>query len=143
MRTEYSNIRGLHDLQGIAGQGRNMTHRILCSLTIFLHFLWIIFLIFGFLFALKRPVVAWIHAGGLLFSLFLNLSGLYCPLTYLENYFHVLHDIDTSYTGPFIINFLEGIIYPDLPERYIRTGEILFVCLYLIGYFSYYCQRSY
>jgi hypothetical protein len=26
------------------------------------------------------------------------------------------------------------LIYPDLPEKYIRIGGILFVCLYVVGY---------
>lgn len=51
--------------------------------------------------------------------------GWYCPLRYLENYLYALHDAEATHTGPFMINFLDHLIYPDLPETYIRIGGIL------------------
>ena len=112
----------------------DMTHRFLVDFTIVLHFFWILFLIFGFIFALIKSKIALLHVAGLLFALFLNVMGWYCPLTYLENYLHALHDSNSTYAGSFIMNYLEHLIYPDLPEKYIRIGEILLVSLYIIGY---------
>ena len=111
-----------------------MTHRYLADFIIILHFVWILFLIFGFIFALIESKIAFLHVAGLLFALFLNVMGWYCPLTYLEHYLYALHDSEATYTGPFIIDFLSHLIYPDLPEKYIRIGGILFVCLYVVGY---------
>lgn len=111
-----------------------MIYKVLASSVILLHFFWILFIIFGAFFAIKRPWIAWVHVGGLLFSLLLNFLGLYCPLTYLENYLHSFHDIQSRYSGPFIVTYLEVLIYPDLPERYIRGLEILFASLYIIFY---------
>lgn len=111
-----------------------MTYRFLADFTIILHFYWILFLIFGFIFALIKSKIAFLHVAALLFALVLNFMGWYCPLTYLENYLYALHDAKSTYTGSFIINYLDHLIYPDLPERYIRIGGILFVCLYAVGY---------
>ncbi|UCF73386.1 MAG: DUF2784 domain-containing protein [Deltaproteobacteria bacterium] len=111
-----------------------MIYRFLADLTIVLHSVWILFLIFGFILALIRPKIAFLHVAGLLFAMFLNIMGWYCPLTYLENYLYSLDDSPSTYTGPFIMNYLNHLIYPDLPEKYIRIGDILFLCLYLIGY---------
>ncbi len=111
-----------------------MIYKVLASSVILLHFFWILFIIFGAFFVIKRPWIAWVHVGGLLFSLLLNFLGLYCPLTYLENYLHSFLDIQSRYSGPFIVTYLEVLIYPDLPERYLRGLEILFASLYIIFY---------
>jgi hypothetical protein len=103
-------------------------------LTILLHFLWILFQVFGVVFALKGSKIAWFHLGGLLFSLFINVVGLYCPLTYLETYLRYTCGNDGMYSGPYIAHYLELIIYPNLSEMTIRIGEILFVCVNLAVY---------
>ena len=109
-------------------------HGLLVDSVIFLHLVWILFLIFGFVFALKKSWIAFLHMAGLLFTLLLNLTDYYCPLTYLENYLRVLNKSTAAYSGGFIYNYLYNIIYPDLPELYIRIFSLAFVALYVIGY---------
>jgi len=109
-------------------------YRVLADLTVLVHFLWILFILSGVIFALKRSKIAWVHLGGLLFSLVLNLFGWYCPLTYLENYLHSLHPGYLTYGGSFIAHYMEQIVYPELPEKIIRIGGILFVCLNVVIY---------
>jgi hypothetical protein len=117
-----------------------MIYSILAHLTIVLHFVWILFLIFGVFFALRWPKVAIFHLGGLLFSLVLNLFRWYCPLTYLENYLRRLYDVKSAYGGPFTATYLERFVYPDLPELYIRVGEIFFVIVY-VGLYAYLARK--
>jgi spore maturation protein SpmA len=107
---------------------------LLADLVILIHLLWILFLAVGFVFALKRSKLAYVHAGGLLFSLLLNLFGWYCPLTHLENYLHASGDAGLVYNKPFLVNTLERIVYPDMPEGVVRGGEIAFVLLNAVGY---------
>jgi len=111
-----------------------MIYRLLGDILILLHFLWIIFILFGFLLVLKSFKFAVIHMAGLAFTLVLNLGGWYCPLTYLESYLRYLHDTQSTYSGPFILHYMERIIYPDIPALYIRVGEIIFVIFYLVFY---------
>lgn len=117
-----------------------MNYKLLAQFTIFLHFLWILFLIFGVLFALRWPKIAILHLGGLLFSLVLNSFRWYCPLTYLENYLRQLYDMKSVYDGPFTATYLERIVYPDLPELYIRIGEILFAIFY-VAFYAYLARK--
>lgn len=119
-----------------------MIYGILAHFAILLHFVWILFLIFGFIFVLKRSKLVWLHLAGLASALILNLMGWYCPLTYLENYLYSLHDPKLSYTLPFIINYLEKLVYPNLPEQYIRAGEIAFVFVYTAIYI-YFAKKHY
>ena len=111
-----------------------MFYRVIAELCVALHFLWILFVIFGIVFALKGSKVAWLHLAGLMFSLVLNVLGWYCPLTYLENYIRLSGGASGTYTHSFILHYLEPLIYPQLPERLIRAGGIVFVGLNLVVY---------
>ncbi len=111
-----------------------MIYHVLTNLTILFHFLWILFIVFGLFLVWKWPKVAFVHLGGLLFSLTINLFGWYCPLTYLENYLNALAAKETGYGTSFIARYLVPIVYPDLPENAIRIGEILFVVVLLFVY---------
>lgn len=111
-----------------------MVYRLVSDLVILLHFLWIIFILFGFLLALKYFKVSFIHMAGLVFTLILNLGGWYCPLTHLENYLHRLYDPQFLYGGSFITNYLQKLIYLELDEVYLRMGAIVWVGLNMGGY---------
>jgi len=111
-----------------------MIYRVLADFVIVAHFVWILFLIFGFILALMKSKMAFLHVAGLLFTLFLNIMGWYCPLTYVENYLHTLPGSASTHSESFITPYLYHLIYPDLPEKYIRVGDILFFCLYLTAY---------
>lgn len=114
---------------------------LLADLFILLHAAWALFLAVGFIFALKKSKIAFIHLGGLGFSFLLNLTGWYCPLTHLENYFRSLHNPEAVYSSPFMMVYFYRFLYPDLPEHLVRIGEIVFVCLNLLGY-AYVAKRD-
>ncbi len=111
-----------------------MIHRFLAYLTIIIHIIWILFLIFGFIFALRKSRIAILHVAGLLFTLILNLGGFYCPLTSLENYLYTWKDSGSVYAGSFIYHFLNSILYPEVPESCIRIFGASFSLLYTAGY---------
>ena len=111
-----------------------MVYRLMIDFVILLHFLWIIFILFGFLMALKYWKVSLIHMAGLAFTLILNLGGWYCPLTHLENYLHRLYAPQLLYEGSFITKNLQKLIYLELDEIYLRMGAIVWVGLNMGGY---------
>jgi hypothetical protein len=113
---------------------------LLVDITIVVHFLWILFLVFGFVFALKGSRIAYVHLGGLMFALVLNALGWYCPLTHLENYFRSIHDAHSAYSTSFIARGLEKFVYPDVPENLLRGGGIFLTAFYLIVY-GYWAKR--
>ena len=111
-----------------------MMYGLLLDFIIGFHFLWILFILFGLFAVLFKPKLAYLHAAGLLFSLLLNLMGWYCPLTYAERYLKVSHQAGHAYEGSFLGHYLMPVIYPDLPESYIRIGGVAFVSVHLIVY---------
>lgn len=107
---------------------------LLLDIIVGFHFLWILFILFGLLAVRFRPKIAYLHATGLLFSLLLNIMGWYCPLTYAEKYLTVSLQTGNGYEGSFLGHYLIPIIYPDLPERYVRLGGTAFVVVLLVIY---------
>lgn len=111
-----------------------MVYKLLSDLVILLHFLWIIFILFGFLVAFKYFKVSFVHMAGLVFTLILNLGGWYCPLTYLEKYLHTLYEPQLHYADSFITNNLRKLIYLELDVLYLRMGAIAWVGINMGGY---------
>lgn len=109
-------------------------YKLINDCVILLHLLWIVFILFGFVAALRYFKVAFLHMAGLVFTLILNLGGWYCPLTYLENYLHGLYEPQSPHTGSFIANNLERLIYLEVDVVYLRVGAILWVGLNMVGY---------
>jgi len=107
---------------------------LLIDITIVVHFLWILFLVFGFVFALQGSRIAYVHLGGLVFALVLNALGWYCPLTHLENYLRSIHDAHSAYSTSFVAKSLEKFVYPDIPENLLRGGELFLTAPYLLVY---------
>lgn len=92
-------------------------------LVVIAHLSWILFLIFGFFLGAKNRYVKYLHISGWFFALFLAVSDLYCPLTYLEQWLRKKAGAQ-SYEGSFIIHYLEKIIYIELPPDVLRLGTL-------------------
>ncbi len=86
-------------------------YEFLATLTLIIHFLFIIFVIFGaLLFFIKRWIL-YFHIPAFLYGVYMELTQSICPLTYIENYFLTKANL-ASYSTSFIQNYLYAIIYP-------------------------------
>ncbi len=92
-----------------------MLFTIASHLVIFIHFLWIIFIILGFplflYFNLARLRI--IHLCALTATVFMQARKIICPLTYIEVYLNSRDSSITVYPGLFIINIIEDSIYVE------------------------------
>jgi len=104
-----------------------MGHKILADVVVLLHFLWIIFLFLGALWGIKNKAVRIFHLSGLAFALIIQVFGCYCPLTYLEVWLRLGHDSSLTYTGSFIIHYVEQLVYIEL-SRYLIFVLTLVLC---------------
>lgn len=91
-----------------------MFYIIAADIVVFIHFLWIVFIIFGALLGRSRLWIKRIHIGGIVFALFIQVFGWYCPLTHLETWLRSRYDPAMSYKGAFIAHYIERIVYIDL-----------------------------
>ena len=116
-----------------------MLYRIAADITVIFHFLWIVFLIFGVFIGRRHRWVKIIHLSGIAFSLVIQFSGLYCPFTYLEIWLRKLHNPSQSYSGSFIIHYVEKIVYVDIHPEVIL---ILTIVLAIVSVWLYYPRKS-
>jgi hypothetical protein len=96
-----------------------MFYKILADSVVLIHFLWIIFLFFGAFWGVRNKIVKIFHISGLVFAFVIQIFDWYCPLTHLEVWLRSRHDSALSYTGSFIIHYVEKIVYIELSRNLI------------------------
>ena len=105
-----------------------MFYKILADSIVVVHFLWIVFLFFGAFWGVKNNVVKIFHLSGLVFAFVIQVFDWNCPLTHLEVWLRSKHDFTLTYTGSFILHYIEEIVYIELSRTL-----ILFFTLLLCG----------
>jgi hypothetical protein len=104
-----------------------MFYKIFADIVVFIHFLWIIFLFFGAFWGIKNKAIKIFHLSGLAFAFVIQIFDWYCPLTHLEVWLRSKHDQTLTYTGSFIIYYVEKIVYMEL-SRYLIIVFTIFLC---------------
>tara|TARA_Y100000766_G_scaffold256927_1_gene244060 strand:- start:476 stop:838 length:363 start_codon:yes stop_codon:yes gene_type:complete len=87
-------------------------YELFANLTLIVHLIFILFVIFGGLLFFIFSKVFYIHFPALLWGIYIELTNSVCPLTYLENWFLNKAELAT-YSNGFINNYLYPIIYPE------------------------------
>jgi hypothetical protein len=109
-------------------------YRIGADIVVALHFLWVVFLIFGSLIGRYSRPVKITHISGLYFAVILQIFGWYCPLTYLESWMRQQQDPFFSHGGSFLIHYLEGLIYIEAPSWIIFFLTVILVIMSMYIY---------
>ncbi len=109
---------------------------LLADLILIVHALFIVFVIFGGLIVLKWHKVLWLHIPCAIWGALIEFFGWICPLTYLENYFRQLGNVN-YYEGSFIQHYLMPMIYPPglTTDIQILLGIIVIVINLVVYYF--------
>jgi hypothetical protein len=114
-----------------------MFYKITADGVVLLHFFWILFLIFGMFFGKRYKPVKILHIAGLGFAVTMQIFGWYCPLTHLELWLRKRHDPSLTYSGSFIIHYVEKLVYIEL------SPVVIFVLtLILVGISAYLYLRK-
>lgn len=105
-----------------------MLIRLSADLVLLLHFLFVLFAVFGGLLVLYRRWLAWLHVPTFLWAVLINVIGWVCPLTPLENALRLAAS-EESYRGGFVEHYLAPIIYPEgaSPELGLKIGVALLI----------------
>ena len=112
-----------------------MIYKILTDSMVFIHFLWIVFLFFGAIWGIKNRVVKIFHISGLVFAFVIQIFDWYCPLTHLEVWLRSKHSPALTYTGAFIIHYVEKIVYIEI-SRYLILIFTIFLCGFNLWLYS-------
>jgi hypothetical protein len=114
-----------------------MLYKILADMVVLIHFLWILFLIFGAIPGVRYKAIKILHITGLVFAFVIQVFGWYCPLTHLEVWLRAKHDPSLAYAGSFIIHYVEGLIYIEKNSAWL----IFSLTLLLMGFNAWFYLR--
>ena len=121
----------------------NMLYKIIADVIVVIHFIWIIFMLLGFILTIygffRKEFLDWwlfrtLHLSGILFVGMLTILRRFCPLTILENLSRARYSSEATYPGSFIIHYIEKLVYPDVNQTLLRLGTV-FVALFTLAVF--------
>jgi hypothetical protein len=112
-----------------------MKYRIFADLVVIMHFLWILFILFGFCITvywviLKRKyldmlIFRVVHLCGILYVGLLTILGKYCPLTVFEYNLKQKYNSSATYSGSFIVDWIEKLVYPEVNPLVVQIPTIM------------------
>ncbi len=111
-----------------------MIFKFLADIVVLIHFLWIVFLIFGAFPGVRIRAVKIGHLTALAFAFVIQVFGWYCPFTYIEIWLRNRHDPGLSYAGSFIIHYVEKVVYLDVSFDLIFVLTIILILVNLVVY---------
>jgi Protein of Unknown function (DUF2784) len=111
-------------------------YSVLATVVLFVHTLFILWLIFGALVAVHRPLVRRLHIASLIWGVLTQILPWPCPLTLLENWLEQRAGIapDATYQGGFLLHYLDKLVYPDFPQTVLTIAAVIFFLLNLAFY---------
>jgi len=107
---------------------------VLAIVTLTVHLLWIAWVIFGWVVTRNRPVLRWLHILSLVYGILIEILPWPCPLTLAEQWFEA-HAGMEPYHQPFLVHYLEAVVYPDVSPRLLRWCGVA-VCLLILGIYA-------
>ena len=102
-------------------------YSMLAVFVLFLHALFIVWVVFGAFVARSRPILRWLHIASLVWGILTELLPWPCPLTLLENWLEAKAGVH-SYEGGFLLHYLDKVVYPDVSATVLSVVGVL-VCL--------------
>ena len=92
-----------------------MFYQLAADIVVLIHFLWIAFVILGFPVFLWLNSTRWrlIHLAAVIWMVLMQITRSICPLTHLEAWLKSEGQVTEVYSGKFIIETLERLIYVD------------------------------
>lgn len=118
-----------------------MVFKIIADTIVVLHFVWILFMLLGFILTIwgffwKGFFELWLfrtlHLCGIFYVSLLAILREYCPLTILENISRLKYNPETIYPGSFIAHYIEKLVYPDVNPLILIIGTIFIAVFTLV-----------
>lgn len=106
----------------------------LAAVVLVVHLTWILWAIFGALWTRGRRWWTAFHVLSLVWGVFVEVGPWTCPLTLAEQWLEARAGGQT-WTGGFLVHYLEAVIYPDLPGWLITVFGVA-VCVFNLGVYA-------
>jgi hypothetical protein len=105
----------------------------LATLVLFVHILFVFWVVFGAFVTRKRPVLRVLHIASLIWGVLTELY-LPCPLTLMENWLKQRAGVE-PYRGGFLLHYLDKLVYPDVPASVLVATAVI-VCVLNLAYYA-------
>ena len=106
----------------------------LAACVLFLHMLFILWVVFGALLTVSRPILRWLHIASLVWGILTELLPWPCPLTVLENWLEGKAGVE-PYQGGFLLHYLDKLVYPDISSTLLTIAGVI-VCVLNLGFYG-------
>jgi Protein of Unknown function (DUF2784) len=121
-----------------------MFYRLAAEAVLLLHLVFMLFVLFGAVVALRWRWFALVHLPAAAWGFYVEISGRICPLTYAENFLRVKAG-QSGYTESFIEHYLLAIIYPAGLTRevqFVLAAVVVVVNVALYAWIFYHRRAS-
>jgi len=105
----------------------------LASAIVFLHLLFILWVIVGAAFTRGRPWLTAVHVASLTWGIIAEIGPWPCPLTLLEQHCETAAGW-AAYHGSFLLHYLQAVVYPDFPNGLIVAAGLMVCGINLLVY---------
>jgi hypothetical protein len=95
---------------------------------LFLHALFIVWVVFGAVVTRSRPILRWLHFVSPIWGTLTELTPWPCPLTLLENWLEQKAGVE-AYQGGFLLHYMDKLVYPDISATVLTVAGVL-VCAF-------------
>ena len=128
-----------------------MLYRIGADFIVFFHFIWILFMLYGFVRTVsatfvyycldrkekakkffERSIFRTVHVCGIFYVGLLTVLREFCPLTIAENTLRSRYDTSHTYPGSFMVYYIERFVYPNVNPMLLITGTIIVAAFTLL-----------
>jgi hypothetical protein len=109
-------------------------YRAMATSIVSLHAAYIAWVIFGAFFTRGRPRLAALHVATLVYGMVIEIFGFWCPLTALEEWLEMRGNV-SAYRGPFLLHYLDAVVYPDIPPNLLIAGAVA-ICILNLGIYA-------
>lgn len=117
-------------------------YELLAVATLAVHLSWILWVILGALITRRRRLLRALHIASLVYSILIEvLPWPPCPLTLLEQWLEDRAGI-TAYHGPFLVHYLDALVYPNVPEELLISLAVAVCVFNLVLYGFRYARRE-
>jgi Protein of Unknown function (DUF2784) len=115
-------------------------YSILVNGILFLHALFISWVIFGAFLVWRRPLPRWLHVASIVWALLVEILDWPCPLTLAENWLEQKAGVE-PYHGGFILHYLDKLVYPDISLLTLTIAGII-ICASNLAFYLWLIWRS-
>jgi hypothetical protein len=109
-------------------------YSVLAAAVLFLHALFIVWVVFGALLTRSHPILRWLHILSLMWGVLTELLPWPCPLTLVENWLEQKGGVE-PYQGGFVLHYMDKLVYPNVSPTALTVAGVV-VCVFNLAIYG-------